>query len=143
MITSISLDHMQYLGNTVSEIAGKKAGIMVPGVPVIYDGNDPDAAEVIREHAEELGCPYYELKREIQRSIRSQRTGIDFLLENDIMAIPYFIPFIARYQVMNAALAVKTVQVLEDQIPVSLEALKAGMAKTPAGRGGWKQCFRV
>ncbi len=42
------------------------------------------------------------------------------------------IPFIARYQVMNAALAVKTIQVLEDQIPVSLEALKErrGMAKT-------------
>ena len=63
VITSISLDHMQYLGNTVSEIAGEKAGIMVPGVPVIYDGNDPDAAGVMREHAEKLGCPYYELKR--------------------------------------------------------------------------------
>ena len=37
---------------------------------------------------------------------------------------------------MNAALAVKTIQVLEDQIPVSLEALKAGMAKH-AGREGW------
>lgn len=48
VITSISLDHMQYLGNTVSEIAGEKAGIMVPGVPVIYDGNDPDAAGVMR-----------------------------------------------------------------------------------------------
>ena len=35
VITSISLDHMQYLGNTVSEIAGEKAGIMVPGVPVM------------------------------------------------------------------------------------------------------------
>ena len=54
VITSISRDHMQYLGNTVSEIAGEKAGIMVPGVPVIYDGNDPDAAGVMREHAEKL-----------------------------------------------------------------------------------------
>ena len=108
VITSISLDHMQYLGNTVSEIAGEKAGIMVPGVPVIYDGNDPDAAVVMRENAEKLGCPYYELKRE----------------DTEIHK------FIARYQVMNAALAVKTIQVLEDQIPVSLEALKAGMAKT-------------
>ena len=45
VITSISLDHMQYLGDTVAKIAGEKAGIIVPGVPVIYDGNDPDAAE--------------------------------------------------------------------------------------------------
>ena len=108
VITSISLDHMQYLGNTVSEIAGEKAGIMVPGVPVIYDGNDPDAAVVMRENAEKLGCPYYELKREDTEIHKITKDGIR----------------------MNAALAVKTIQVLEDQIPVSLEALKAGMAKT-------------
>ena len=40
VITSISFDHMQYLGNTIEAIAGEKAGIIVPGVPVIYDGND-------------------------------------------------------------------------------------------------------
>ena len=44
VITSISFDHMQYLGNTIAEIAGEKAGIIVPGVPVIYDGNNPEAA---------------------------------------------------------------------------------------------------
>ena len=131
VITSISLDHMQYLGNTVSEIAGEKAGIMVPGVPVIYDGNDPDAARVMREHAETLGCPYYELKREDTRIHEITKDGIKFSLKDEAYGDTVFdIPFIARYQVMNAALAVKTIQVLEDQIPVSLEALKAGMAKT-------------
>ena len=131
VITSISLDHMQYLGNTVSEIAGEKAGIMVPGVPVIYDGNDPDAAVVMREHAEKLGCPYYELKREDTEIHKITKDGIRFSLKDETYGDTVFdIPFIARYQVMNAALAVKTIQVLEDQIPVSLEALKAGMAKT-------------
>ena len=47
------------LGNTVREIAGEKAGIIVPGVPVIYDGNDKDAAEVIAAKAKELGSPAY------------------------------------------------------------------------------------
>ena len=131
VITSISRDHMQYLGNTVSEIAGEKAGIMVPGVPVIYDGNDPDAAGVMREHAEKLGCPYYELKREDTEIHKITKDGIRFSLKDETYGDTVFdIPFIARYQVMNAALAVKTIQVLEDQIPVSLEALKAGMAKT-------------
>ena len=64
VITSISLDHMQYLGDTVAKIAGEKAGIVVPGVPVIYDGNDPDAAEVIRARAEELGSPAYEVNND-------------------------------------------------------------------------------
>ena len=45
VITSISFDHMQYLGNTIREIAGEKAGIIVPGVPVIFDGNDKEAAK--------------------------------------------------------------------------------------------------
>ena len=61
VITSISLDHMQFLGNTVREIAGEKAGIIVPGVPVIYDGNDKDAAEVIAAKAKELGSPAYKV----------------------------------------------------------------------------------
>ena len=52
VLVSISMDHMQYLGDTVAKIAGEKAGIIVPGVPVIYDGNDPDAAEVIRGREE-------------------------------------------------------------------------------------------
>ena len=131
VFAQISMDHMQYLGNTVSEIAGEKVGIMVPGVPVIYDGNDPDAAGVMREHAEKLGCPYYELKREDTEIHKITKDGIRFSLKDETYGDTVFdIPFIARYQVMNAALAVKTIQVLENQIPVSLEALKAGMAKT-------------
>ena len=105
VITSISLDHMQYLGNTVSEIAGEKAGIMVPGVPVIDDGNDPDAAGVMREHAEKLGCPYYELKREDTEIHKITKDGIRFSLKDETCGDTVFdIPF--------------------------MEALKAGMAKT-------------
>ena len=38
VITSISLDHVEYLGDTIEKIAGEKAGIIKPGVPVIFDG---------------------------------------------------------------------------------------------------------
>lgn len=57
VITSISLDHMEYLGNTVELIAGEKAGIIKPGVPVVYDSTDPAAAAVIRDRARELKSP--------------------------------------------------------------------------------------
>ena len=43
VITSISMDHMQYLGNTIEEIAGEKAGILKPGVPVVYDASCEEA----------------------------------------------------------------------------------------------------
>ena len=56
VITSISFDHMQYLGNTITAIAGEKAGIIVPGVPVIYDGNDALALKDLFP-GEEAFCP--------------------------------------------------------------------------------------
>ena len=47
MITSISMDHMQYLVNTIEEIAGEKAGILKPGVPVVYDVSCEESRTVI------------------------------------------------------------------------------------------------
>ena len=131
VITSISLDHMQYLGDTVAKIAGEKAGIIVPGVPVIYDGNDPDAAEVIRARAEELGSPAYEVKRSDTEVLRNTSAGIDFAFRNEYYKDMVFsIPFIAKYQVMNSALALKTIEVLQNVISVSMDQIHVGIAET-------------
>src|SRR6185437_407252 len=46
-ITSISYDHMQVLGNTLAEIAGEKAGIIKPGVPIVCSAQAPEALETI------------------------------------------------------------------------------------------------
>lgn len=51
IITSISYDHMEILGSTLTEIAGEKAGILKSGVPVICDGSEPEAMAVIRKRA--------------------------------------------------------------------------------------------
>ena len=131
VITSISLDHMQFLGNTVREIAGEKAGIIVPGVPVIYDGNDKDAAEVIAAKAKELGSPAYKVIQAGAKVLGNNKDGIDFSLEDDYYGDTRFhIPFIAWYQVMNASLALTTMEVLKDRIPVTMEQLQAGIANT-------------
>ena len=55
IITSIGFDHMQYLGNTIEEIAGEKAGIIKSGVPVVYNTGNEIADEVIRKTAKERG----------------------------------------------------------------------------------------
>ena len=57
VITSISLDHTEYLGGTIPQIAWEKAGILKPGVPVVYDNTVREAADVIRARAQELNCP--------------------------------------------------------------------------------------
>ena len=51
VITEIGLDHMEYLGDTIAQIAGEKAGILRPGVPVVYADNKPEASGVIKAQA--------------------------------------------------------------------------------------------
>lgn len=53
VITSISMDHMQYLGNTIREIASEKAGILKNRIPVVYDRNNEEAEKIILEKAAE------------------------------------------------------------------------------------------
>ena len=57
VITSVSFDHMQYLGNTLREIAGEKAGIIKKGVPLIFLAARTEAAEAILLEAERKGAP--------------------------------------------------------------------------------------
>lgn len=131
VITSISLDHQQYLGETIPEIAGEKAGIIVPGVPVVYDGNDAQAAEVIREKARKLHSPYYEVTAADCEILRNTPDGIDFSLKNVYDGCTIFhIPFIAKYQVMNAALALKALELVKGEISYTQEQLQRGMSHT-------------
>lgn len=106
VITSISLDHTQYLGDTVELIAAEKAGIIKPGVPVVYDNNDQAAGAVIAAAADRLGSGAYGL------------TAEDSYRE---------VSFAAPYQAMNAALAVKVLEVL-DIAGVTAEVRKKALA---------------
>ncbi len=56
VITPIGLDHMQHLGDTLAAIAGEKAGIIKPGVPVVSAPQQPDAEAVLRTAAEVAGA---------------------------------------------------------------------------------------
>ena len=131
VITSISLDHVEYLGDTIEKIAGEKAGIIKPGVPVIFDGNQEEASKVIKKRAEELGCPYYEVKQESQKMTSYTPDGISFTYDSKIYGtIDLFVPFIAKYQMMNSSLAVEAMGVLKDVHKIQKETLKAGMEHT-------------
>lgn len=57
VITPVAVDHAQWLGATIGEIAAEKAGIIKPGVPVVSAPQLPEAARVIAERACDLGCP--------------------------------------------------------------------------------------
>ena len=123
IITSISIDHVQYLGDTIPAIASEKAGIIKPGVPIIYDGHVDEASKVISARAEELGSPAYALSPQQYVLKEQNRQGITFEFEGEELHIPY----IAEYQMMNASLAYFTMKKLQSVHGISDEKLKEGI----------------
>ena len=129
VITSIGMDHMQYLGDTIEEIAGEKAGIIKSGVPVIADDTAPAAFAVIRERARALQCPFYALSDAHAERVPSEE-GIAFTTE-----IPGFRHRVFRlqteapYQVNNASLALLALSAVSERIPVGAECAEEGLAK--------------
>ena len=69
VITSVSMDHEAYLGNTLAEIAGEKAGIIKAGVPVVSGAIHPDAAKVIEKVSREVDAPLYVLRQEFDYTV--------------------------------------------------------------------------
>lgn len=59
IITNISLDHTQFLGNTLAQIAGEKAGIIKPGIPVVIGETTPETRPVFQQKAQEVGAPIH------------------------------------------------------------------------------------
>jgi dihydrofolate synthase/folylpolyglutamate synthase len=68
VITPIALDHEKWLGHTLAEIAGEKAGIIKPGVPVVSASQQPEAEKVIRARAAEYGSPVQFVNETYHRS---------------------------------------------------------------------------
>lgn len=58
VITSVSMDHMHVLGNTIEEIASEKAGIIKPGVPLVFYGEDSRVRGVIEAAAAQRKAPF-------------------------------------------------------------------------------------
>lgn len=107
IITSISLDHTEMLGDTLAKIAGEKAGIIKPGKPVLMGKLPPEAEAVVRRVAAERGCELYVSTERFPDESALPATN----LEGD-------------FQRWNAALAVYATEILKARFPIrSSEAL--------------------
>lgn len=130
IITSISRDHTEYLGDTLEAIAGEKAGIIKAGVPVIYDASQPGPAAVIAAKAKEMGSPAWPMEPSFYEMKTQSREGITFIFaypggEKAELAIPY----VAKYQMMNASLAFYTMHILQDVHEIPKNVLAEGLSK--------------
>lgn len=130
IITSISPEHTQILGDTIEEIAAEKAGIIKEGVPVVFDGSSEAAAQVIMHTARAKRAPFYRIPLESIKFRKITGKYIDFYFCTGYDGIDLRIPFVAEYQMMNAALAYKALEVLQTQTHIMRPQIAAAMAKT-------------
>jgi dihydrofolate synthase/folylpolyglutamate synthase len=119
VITPVAYDHEFYLGNTLEAIAGEKAGILKPGVPVIVARQQAEAEAVIMERARTLDCEVIRTADYAVCDVRASARDCEFTLDS----AKYRCPLPGRHQVENAKAAILACRRLG--IPVS--AIQAGL----------------
>ena len=136
VITSISMDHMGFLGDTLAEIAACKAGIIKPDTTVVSMRQQPEAMEVIRQVCQRQ-------KADLRIADAANATDIVYGCEEQYFSYGGYdsleIHLAGSYQIANAVLAVEAVKALIDLgYAISEEALRSGLQKA-----SWKGRFTV
>jgi dihydrofolate synthase / folylpolyglutamate synthase len=130
VITSIGLDHQQYLGETIEEIAREKAGILKSGAVGIVGAQLPEVREEIEKVALRVGAPLRIANQDWQSYVQHGR--LVYQDENDLLDLP--IPaLVGPHQIDNAGNAIATVRALKDE-RILEEAIAKGLqfVKWPA-----------
>ncbi len=141
VITSLSLDHTQLLGDTLSQIAFEKGGIIKPGVPVVSAPQKPEALDKLAEIAAERDAPltvvgrdwHYESIHEHANSSERRGRHLVILDGPDPAFIPPGTPFTVGltggYQVENAVVALAALEKVRHRFPaLNVAALQTGLA---------------
>jgi dihydrofolate synthase/folylpolyglutamate synthase len=147
VITSLSMDHMNVLGNTLALIAAEKAGIIKPGRPVVLSPQKDEARLVVERIAAERGSLLIEVGRDthyapITHSLdgqslmawnaREQSLFDEYLESNQITAwqpTRLWIPLLGYHQVENAATAYAALQIARQEgLNISKESIVNGLA---------------
>ena len=127
VLTSIGMDHIQYLGNTIEEIAKVKAGIIKKGCPVVALKQGDSVCEVIKNKAEECGsrCVLVEVPQYMQEAPIWGTTLQDVHYGSVHTALG------GIWQRENLSLALAVLKLLEESgYPITKEAVQSGIAKT-------------
>ncbi|TAL25971.1 MAG: bifunctional folylpolyglutamate synthase/dihydrofolate synthase, partial [Nitrospirae bacterium] len=113
VITGISHDHKEFLGDTISAIAGEKAGIIKQVIPVVTALQEPTVMDIIEKKAREKGSDLFVYGRDFSVEAKSEDiSGSVFDYFGDCKLKGISIPLAGRHQILNASLALKTSEVL-------------------------------
>lgn len=128
VFTSISLDHLGVIGNTLEEIAENKAGIIKPGCTVISAPQSPQVKNILTKRAQSLECPIYFADKKHTNIIKENYDGQTFTYKDDMV---FNCPLAGKFQITNAITTLEIMHVLPlIGYPVPKEAIQNGLKKT-------------
>jgi dihydrofolate synthase/folylpolyglutamate synthase len=134
VITQIDLDHENYLGHSIEEIAGEKAGIIKPGARVVSAAEHLIARVVIRRRAAEQSAFLVEIENAFRIEDVTSRNGcfsFTAIATDSGARIPVALPLPGRFQIRNALTALAASRMLADRgAPVDDDACARGIATT-------------
>lgn len=126
VITNVALDHAQYLGDDLATIAGEKAGVIKPGVPVVTAETDPVVLDVIRRTAAARGAPVYEVGTPVAEL---DARGTTVVMDTSWGELSLRVPLAGQHQAANLAVAVAALGLMPEPRRVSRAALVEGVAE--------------
>lgn len=130
VITSIGMDHMQFLGNRLEDIAFEKAGIIKHGVPVISGVHQPEARNVIKKTALEKESELFQLWQDFTAErVALLDKGERFEYGSPVQHDEFDLSMIGTHQINNAALAIKVAELLvkNQEMKIEPEHIKTGL----------------
>lgn len=127
VLVPISMDHQSFLGNTISEIAEKKAGIIKPGSSVVTIGQETETLEVIKKTGAEAGADVCVADVSEAEVLEADFTGQRFCYKGE----EYTLSLAGSYQTENAVLALEALRILDERgYHTTLEQRKEGLWAT-------------
>ncbi len=127
VITSVGIDHTATLGETIPEIAWHKAGIIKPGIQAVTGVTNPEALQIIRDEAIEVGAPLTVLDPDVSvTNVTTDRRGATWT--DGITGATHHTALRGSFQARNGALALTTIHALRDQgFHIPDEAVERGL----------------
>ena len=131
VITHISKDHVNVLGDTLEQIAYEKAGIFAPKTPAVFWDTCPETTAVFLRRAEELGISAHSVSKNDYSFSKFKRKTIDFCVSTRYYRyVTLSLRTIAAYQMENCALAIRAIELLEVGRTIRPEHIREGVART-------------
>jgi dihydrofolate synthase/folylpolyglutamate synthase len=130
IITNVSLDHTEILGETTAEIARDKAGIAKPGIPLVSAVRDADARREIEAACASVGAPFVSVLDEVTiEPRRGERYGQSFDVITPVDRYELALPVLGAFQQENAATAIRALELLADDLRPTRAQIEAGFAR--------------